>query len=765
VAIAFVAERYKNAAAVQPGNGVTNTLGVSGISVGNHLIILVSLRGGAAGAVITPVSASDNAGNTYTLDVSLPSTSSTMGVALLSAHMGAAPTQVTLTFNNAGASAVTCAFKVEEFSGLASTGYFDVGASSTPAATLTPTWPTITPAAAGELIFAGLAGGGNAQSSFTPGGSYVQAGTPRNAAPEIIGQYLLSCPSGAQNATGTCATTTSPALAIGAYKPPSGNVYSKSGAASEGTVVSTSKEVDKSPSAVAGTEVGASKEVDKSPWAWAGTAVQASKEVDKTSGASAGTLVSAVREVDRSRSGSAFAGTSATGVKGGVLGKSGAASAGTLVSAVREVDRAKAGVATSGTLVSALREVDRAKAGAAFAGTSAVGVAVKPVKDYPSTVLADTPVGYWKLDDMDSTCRDSSGNGLDGTYTATGITEGQPGIGSTSCQFDGASTTYANVPHNALLNIGDVFTLEAWVKLPASPNANTKTIVSKGDANYQLKVAGSGDGRLFLTKQWVSEEVATAHAVPVDGNWHHVVCTKNGAAIHLYVDGVDDTGPIASSAAMVDNTTPLQIGTNTHDHSNSWQGWLDEVAVYGHVLTAAQVTAHYNAGVAAGMIWVKSGSAFAGTSVVGVETKTLGRTGVPVAGTLVSAVREVDRSRSGTALTGTNVFAAREVDRAKTGTATGGTLVSAVREVDRFRSGAAFAGTYASGVAIHVTPSGTVYTKAGSVFAGTELSGVRVGTFNRAGAAVMGTAAGATYTHTVPGALTPRTLTLLGVGG
>ena len=162
MAIAFVAERYKNAAAVQPGNGVTNTLGVSGISVGNHLIILVSLRGGAAGAVITPVSASDNAGNTYTLDVSLPSTSSTMGVALLSAHMGAAPTQVTLTFNNAGASAVTCAFKVEEFSGLASTGYFDVGASSTPAATFTPTWPTITPAAAGELIFAGLAGGGNA---------------------------------------------------------------------------------------------------------------------------------------------------------------------------------------------------------------------------------------------------------------------------------------------------------------------------------------------------------------------------------------------------------------------------------------------------------------------------------------------------------------------------------------------------------------------------------------------------------------------------
>jgi hypothetical protein len=215
---------------------------------------------------------------------------------------------------------------------------------------------------------------------------------------------------------------------------------------------------------------------------------------------------------------------------------------------------------------------------------------------YQSVILADTPVGYWRLNDTDGVCRDESGNALDGTY-AGAVTTGEPGIpgGGTCCHFDGAGGTYANVPHNTALDVGDVFSLEAWIWIPDPPNTNTKVIVSKGDGNWLFKVVGPSDGRLFLTDQWVTEMVATNKKVP-EGGWHHVVATKSGTSIHLYVDGVDDTGGIAAAPAMANNTTPLQIGTDTHQHANPWQGWLDEVAVYNYVLTPAQVKNHYDTG-------------------------------------------------------------------------------------------------------------------------------------------------------------------------
>lgn len=84
--------------------------------------------------------------------------------------------------------------------------------------------------------------------------------------------------------------------------------------------------------------------------------------------------------------------------------------------------------------------------------------------DYASTVLADSPVAYWRLSDVSgATAVDASGNGNDSTYL-NGVTLGSPGgiFGSsdTSVTLDGVNDRVNRAP--VTTQTSNV-TLEAWV--------------------------------------------------------------------------------------------------------------------------------------------------------------------------------------------------------------------------------------------------------------------------------------------------------------
>src|SRR5262249_54513852 len=82
---------------------------------------------------------------------------------------------------------------------------------------------------------------------------------------------------------------------------------------------------------------------------------------------------------------------------------------------------------------------------------------------YSSVVLADNPIGYWRLGETSGpTAFDSSGLGHNGTYTG-GVTLGVPGAivddPNTAARFNG-STGYVAVPGGPF-NMANNFTLEA----------------------------------------------------------------------------------------------------------------------------------------------------------------------------------------------------------------------------------------------------------------------------------------------------------------
>lgn len=223
---------------------------------------------------------------------------------------------------------------------------------------------------------------------------------------------------------------------------------------------------------------------------------------------------------------------------------------------------------------------------------------------YPEVVLADSPRGYWRQGDGSLALgADSSGNGLNGSYTNTptlGVPGALAGDPDTAVRYSKASQGSLLVADNALLDLGDVFTLEAWVKRNAISASIIETVISKGTNAYVMRISTSN--LWGLSRAGVAGIVSSTATFTDTTQYHHLVITKNGADVHLYFDGVDVTGTI-TNATCTDNAFGLRVGSN--NLAGIAQEWVnadvDEVAVYATPLSGATVLAHYNAGVSAGI--------------------------------------------------------------------------------------------------------------------------------------------------------------------
>jgi hypothetical protein len=210
-----------------------------------------------------------------------------------------------------------------------------------------------------------------------------------------------------------------------------------------------------------------------------------------------------------------------------------------------------------------------------------------PPPSLAATVMADRPVSYWRLGEVSGTfARDAMGRN-DGTYVpqvflrAAGVDANDSAV-----QLDG-STGHVHVPDSASLDTGDRFSLELWLKRrPLSSSVGTEGLFLKG---YQVFLDG---GKVVLRKPNVDRIAASTTAI-TDTRYHHVVITKSGPAVHIYIDGVDRTGAVSNQTISDTPARDLEIGAGG---GLTFRGFLDEVAVYNYPLTPQQVARHFNVG-------------------------------------------------------------------------------------------------------------------------------------------------------------------------
>jgi hypothetical protein len=213
----------------------------------------------------------------------------------------------------------------------------------------------------------------------------------------------------------------------------------------------------------------------------------------------------------------------------------------------------------------------------------------QPSSSYSTVVASDSPAGYWRLGETSGYPQDASGN----AHHATGGSATQQVAGlindiDAANSFNGTSD-YWMVPDHAGLDLGDVFTLEAWVQRGAIGAA--RSIVSKATNAYSLEL--DTDGTLMLRQSNVGTILQTTSDIGT--GTHHVVATKNGSDVHLYVDGVEATTGTLNNLTCTDNSSPLVIGGDWDIGRNN-NGTIDEVAVYPTALSSARIAAHYAAG-------------------------------------------------------------------------------------------------------------------------------------------------------------------------
>jgi hypothetical protein len=253
---------------------------------------------------------------------------------------------------------------------------------------------------------------------------------------------------------------------------------------------------------------------------------------------------------------------------------------------------------------------------------------------YMETVMANNPIGYWRLGETSGTTVNNSGSAgsaLNGTAGSTmllgnlspGALPSDVNRGST-CNANnvpgegGGYTGYAEVPYNSAFDFGieDGFTVEAWVK-PSNP-ANGVMQAIAGHFNSGVDDAGYNISAIKNATYFIPDKavpdvqigdkagnylICYADVDLADGVWHHVAFTHaagttGSAGVKIYVDGTLRTNLVLSSGTLSDITTsvPLDLGARgpmNQPNANPLVGGLDEVAIYASELSGADIAGHY----------------------------------------------------------------------------------------------------------------------------------------------------------------------------
>jgi Concanavalin A-like lectin/glucanases superfamily/Fibronectin type III domain len=215
---------------------------------------------------------------------------------------------------------------------------------------------------------------------------------------------------------------------------------------------------------------------------------------------------------------------------------------------------------------------------------------------YRSTVLADSPVSYWRLGETTGT------TAADERAANPGVYQQSPTLGVASLLasdsankavgFDGTNDRI-QVTSSSSLNLTSHLTLEAWIKPTALPSSGSfKSIISKA-GSYSLQFNGP---RLELTiiQSGTKRRLQAASGAIQTGHVYHVVGTYNGTTQRLYINGSQVASQALSGGASVTGNS-LFIGS-WNLTSEFFKGTIDEAAVYGSALSASRVAAHHSAG-------------------------------------------------------------------------------------------------------------------------------------------------------------------------
>jgi hypothetical protein len=214
------------------------------------------------------------------------------------------------------------------------------------------------------------------------------------------------------------------------------------------------------------------------------------------------------------------------------------------------------------------------------------------VTGYHNAVLSATPVAYWRLGEFQGPTATDEMKRHAGRYEP-GIAFYLDGVTKQSrCPHFAGGRVTANIPA-----IHDRYSVAFWFwnGMPANARAVTGYLLSHGPAGSKeasgdhLGIGGtnSHSGTLIVFNGNERRQLLAGSTTIEPKKWHHVVMTRDGPTVTVYLDGKLDI------QGAIDATTPAGckdwfLGGRSDRFAN-FEGKIDEAAFFDRVLSAKEV--------------------------------------------------------------------------------------------------------------------------------------------------------------------------------
>lgn len=201
-------------------------------------------------------------------------------------------------------------------------------------------------------------------------------------------------------------------------------------------------------------------------------------------------------------------------------------------------------------------------------------------------------IAYWNFDEIiDNKVKDQSGNGHDGNVTGATLEEGKLGK---AMLFTAANKTFVAVPNAEQFNqLSKQFTVMAWVK-PRTLDPKAVAGVLNFAGGYAMQI--SKNKLSYADSVWWDFCGFGYYGQLEQDKWQHLAAVRNGDMVTLYIDGKE-----VGSRSVPGDAKPSKANINIGALSGKagyFDGWVDEVAIFGKALTpkAIQAKAQLGAG-------------------------------------------------------------------------------------------------------------------------------------------------------------------------
>jgi hypothetical protein len=241
-----------------------------------------------------------------------------------------------------------------------------------------------------------------------------------------------------------------------------------------------------------------------------------------------------------------------------------------------------------------------------YATYTPVGPSIPPSTAYGNAVLADNPLTYYRMDAPSGTVEIDRGSlALDGTYLNTptlGVTGAV--LQDTAVQFDRTSgELLRGHEHDGYsITTTGALTLECWVKSSTvAPSGVAERIFGKVDnSQWEWLIERYNTGqhvcRIYTLANWFPVLCEATFGNPTLNVWHHHVVTIQNTAgtctVKTYLDKVLTDTKTFSFASISNGVAPIEIACA--GNAFTFNGAIDEVAIYDHALTATRIGIHYD---------------------------------------------------------------------------------------------------------------------------------------------------------------------------